>query len=207
MNKIIEKAINDANNDNTKLNDKAFEIQGMSGRKNRIFLNSLLSLNNSRYLEIGVWKGSTMYSALFNNNVEYAVGIDNWSEFCGSKEEFVKNMSDIQNKFDFYDEDCFSLDKSKFKNKFNVYFYDGNHDEINQENALLYFYDCLDNEFIYICDDWDFDHVKTGTRSGLKKANIKIYNEWILGEPGVRSDTNGWWCGLYVAYCAKENNK
>lgn len=204
MIEIVEQSIINANNNITKLNNKAFFIEGMSGRKNRIFLNSLLNVEGAKYFEVGVWKGSTMYSALYNNNIDYVVGVDNWSEFGGPKDEFLNNMEDLATKFDFYDLDCFSIDKKEFKDKFNIYFYDGNHDEINQEKALTHFYDCLEDNFIYICDDWDFHHVRTGTKSGLDKTRVKIEREWVLGNPNVRADGNGWWNGIYVACCSKQ---
>lgn len=208
MNNIIrqiEAAINNAELGETKLSDKAFSIEGMSGRKNRILLNSILSTKDTKYLEVGVWKGSTFYSALYKNcsSIRYAVGIDNWSEFNGPRQEFINNMNDISTDFEFYDEDCFLIDKTKFKTKFNIFFYDGNHNLLNQEKALSYFLDSMEDEFIYICDDWDFDHVKAGTISGLKKANLQIKRDWVLGQSGTRADHNNWWCGVYVAYCKK----
>lgn len=198
----IENAINDAENNNTKLSNRAFEIDGMSSRKNRIFLNSLLSNKNLKYLEIGCWKGSTLYSALDGNSIDYAVAIDNWCEFQGPKNEFHENMKPLNTLFEFYDEDCFSIDTKKFKEKFNIYFYDGRHEEEDQEKALTYYIDSLEDTFVYICDDWNWERVQQGTRTAIKKLNLKIENEWELPAdfPG---DRNKWWNGFYIGIIKK----
>lgn len=201
--KKVEESIFCSENRQTKLTDKSFTIEGMSGVKNRIFLNSLLELDNSKYLEIGTWKGSTFYSALCKNQPTYAVAIDNWSLFGGPNKEFFQNLSDVNVEFDFYDADCFNIDKSLFKHKFNIYFYDGEHEEQDQRKALTYYVDCLEDQFIYICDDWNFQKVQNGTFSGLEQANIKVHKEWVLGNMSVHADSQNWWNCLYVAVCSK----
>ena len=199
----IEKSIICSENKETKLSDKAFLIEGMSGAKNRIFLNSVMELEHSKYLEIGTWKGSTFYAALFNNTSDYTVAIDNWSLFGGPQKEFFENLSDIKVKYDFYDIDCFSIDKSIFKHKFDIYFYDGEHDQEDQKKALTYYKDCMEDNFIYICDDWNFEKVQKGTRDGLKEGNIKIHKEWVLGNKDSYADSSNWWNSIYVAVCSR----
>ena len=66
----------------SKLNDKALNMEGMSDSRFRNFLNLLLEMPNAKYLEVGVWRGATLYSALYKNNLEYAYAVDNFSEFC-----------------------------------------------------------------------------------------------------------------------------
>ena len=69
-----------------------FDIEGMSGRRYRLFINALMGLiPNPRYLEVGVWAGSTLCSAIAGNKVQ-AVAIDNWSQFAGPRERFLENL-------------------------------------------------------------------------------------------------------------------
>lgn len=186
----------------SKLNKKAYELEGMSSAKVRMFLNHLHEGQNNRYLEIGVWKGSTFYSALYGNEFEYAVCIDNWSQFGSPKGEFLQNLDELKDKFDYYDEDCFTFDLSKFKHNFNVYFFDGPHFEKDQEAALTHYIDCLDDEFIYLCDDWNEEEVKKGTRNAIEKLNLEVLQEWELPS-NYNGDRVNWWNGFYVAYCRK----
>ena len=64
----------------------------MSGLKTRHFYNNLLNFDDARYLEIGSWKGSSVCSAMYNNNA-MIICVDNWSEFGGPKDEFLVNFN------------------------------------------------------------------------------------------------------------------
>lgn len=197
----VERAIIKAETNNTKLPDSVFSINGMSARKNRIFLNELLSEDSNSYLEIGTWLGSTFVSGLYRNSLKKAIAIDNFSQFDGNKNEFFSNC--VKNGiyiFDFISADCFNLTQEQISTikDINIYFYDGDHKHEDQEMALTYYIDCLQKEFILIIDDWNHEPVRTGTRSGLEKTQIKVHKEWIL-PANYNGDTENWWNGLYVA--------
>ena len=81
-------------------------------------------------------------------------------------------------KFDFTDSDCFNVDKSRIQQPINVYFYDAGHTAEDQYNALDYFYDVLEDEFIYICDDWSHPEVREGTNRAIKDTNLQTINQW-----------------------------
>jgi hypothetical protein len=191
-----------ASSDTTKLSNKALSIHGMSSAKVRNLLNKCVSYPDCRYLEIGVWNGSTLYSALYGNTPDYVVAIDNFSEFGGQKQKFLNNMSDVNVNFEFLDQDCFSVDLSKFEKKFNTYFYDGRHTAIDQEMALTYYYDAMDDTFIYICDDYNWSYVKEGTQKGVKKCNLKILEEQTL-VANYEGDPSSWWNGIWIALLQK----
>lgn len=180
---------------------KALSMEGMSGKYTRYLLNTIVGLKNIKYLEIGCWKGSTLYSALIDNNPDYVLAIDNFSEFDGPKNDFYKNMSDVKVKFNFIDQDSFSIDKSNIPVKFNAYFYDGNHSEESHEKALTYFYDLLENDFIYICDDWNWEQVRNGTKRAIDKLNLIIKDEksFFTNE----QDPSTWWNGIWIAKLSK----
>lgn len=199
----LDEIVNYATSNQTKLNSKAIAMSGMSSFYVRNLLNKTVSYPNVNYLEIGVWKGSTFYSALCNNKPNYALAIDNFSLFDGSEKEFKENMSDVGVNFDFINQDCFSVDLSKIKHKFNVYFYDGDHNHKDQEMALSYYYDILDNKFLFICDDYNWPQVQSGTQEGLSKNNFKILEEKILLSKH-NEDTTSWWNGIYIAILSKE---
>jgi hypothetical protein len=67
--------------------------------------------------------------------------------------------------------------------------------------ALTYYIDCMEQEFIYVCDDYCFEKVKNGTRKGLEKINCKVEKEWIL--ESSNNDGNNWWNGIYIAHIKK----
>lgn len=187
----------------TKLNSKAKLMRGMSSFKVRIFLNKLLEMPNSRYLEIGVWQGSTFYSALYGNSPDFAVAIDNFSGFQGSEETFLNNLNDVVTKYEFINSDSFASKEKLASKKFNIYFYDGDHSEESHYQALAYLYDNLDDEFIYICDDWNWAEVKQGTFRAIQEQNLTIVQEWDLPSNN-NGDVENWWNGLWVAILRKK---
>jgi hypothetical protein len=182
------------------LPESIFQIEGMSGKFFKNLLNNLLKEESIKnYLEIGVWKGSTCISALYeNNNLSNYFLIDNFSLFDGPKDEFKNNFEKFLNKScNIIDADCFSLDLEKYNIKnIDVYFFDGPHDEIDQYNALKYYYDSLNDCFIFIVDDWNWEQVRKGTNRAIQDLNLKIYKqiEYFTDYP----DANTWWNGCAI---------
>jgi hypothetical protein len=77
---LIETAFKNAENNISKNTNDIINMEGMSGTKTRHFYNNLLNTEDSRYLEIGTWKSSSVCSAMCGNKAK-VVCIDNWSEF------------------------------------------------------------------------------------------------------------------------------
>ena len=119
----IENAFKNAENNISKITSDILSIDGMSGTKTRHFYNNLLSMEDARYLEIGTWKGSSLCSAMYDNQAKI-VCVDNWSEFGGPKTEFYINLEKYKgnNNVIVLDQDCYSIDVSTMP-KFNIYLY------------------------------------------------------------------------------------
>lgn len=197
----IETFFENAENGISKINEGIKQIEGMSGIKTRHFYNNLLSLDNSRYLEIGTWKGSSVCSAMYGNTSK-VLCIDNWSEFGGPKSEFLTNFEKYKGENDssFIESDCFNIDVSSI-GKFNIYTYDGNHTYESHYKSLTYFIDCLDDEFILIVDDWNWDVVRNATYDSIKHLKLEVlWNKEIklTDDNSTTYDKEGWWNGISV---------
>jgi len=183
------------------VDERVLSITGYSGTRYKKFANRLLSKDIVKnYLEIGVWKGSTAIAALRGNHsrLNYTV-IDNFSEFGGPREEFVSNWNThIGGKPNLIDEDCFSFDPpSRGISNIDVYFYDGEHEEIHQYMALKHYYAAMADSFIFMVDDWSWPKVQNGTYKALKELDLKVvFKQEYYGA----DDKNGWWngCGIFV---------
>lgn len=188
----------------SKLNGEILALEGMSSNKVRHFLNNICSLQNGRYLEIGVWKGSTFVSALYKNNLVDAIAIDNWSEFAGPKQAFQNNLAKFlpATPHTFYESDCFRFDLKNIKNKINIYFFDGAHTQEDQRLAFTYYNEILDNTFIAIVDDYNWQQVQDGTQIAFKQLGYTVLFEQFLPSAG-NGDTSSWWNGIYVAVVSK----
>lgn len=193
----------------SKLNYNALSLEGMSSPKVRHLLNNLCSLPDASYLEIGVWKGSTLIAALLGNTITLsdAIAIDNWSEFQGPHNIFKANVSRFlpENSVRFYDQDCFAIDLTKSFNKpINIYFYDGNHTAESQRLAFTYYNDIFADVFIAIVDDWNHEPARIGTRQAFEELKYTVLFEEIL-PANYNGDTQNWWNGLYVAVIKRNN--
>ena len=207
---LIETAFKNAENNISKITNEIINMEGMTGTKTRHFYNNLLNTKDARYLEIGTWKGSSVCSAMCNNKAK-VLCIDNWSEFGGPKNEFLVNFEKFKGENDatFIENDCFKVDVSALP-KFNIYMYDGNHSCECHYNALLHYYNCLDDIFIFVVDDWNWKFVRDGTINSIQKLNLKVlYEKEIktsnndthpkLGSPEQKE----WHNGIYVSILQK----
>lgn len=206
---LIEISFQNAENNFSKITNDIINMEGMSGTKTRHFYNNLLNTHDARYLEIGTWKGSSVCSAMYNNKAT-VVCIDNWSEFGGPKNEFLVNFEKFkgENNANFIENDCYKVDVSVLP-KFNIYMYDGNHTNESHYKALLHYYNCLDDLFIFIVDDWNWSDVRDGTMNSIKKLNLKILYEkeirltWDNSHTSQPQAKDTWWNGIYVAILEK----
>ncbi len=203
----INNSISSADLLKSKLNQEILDIPGFSSNRIRHLLNNIMSIDEINYLEIGTFKGSTFASALYQNSLNEAYAIDDWTEFRDHgdiKKEFLNNTKDYS--FTFFEEDCFKLDLSKINKKINIFLYDGNHTYESHYNALKYYYPILDDQFIFIVDDYDsvpnWEQVQLGTQNSIKDLNLNIIYEKHLKSNG-RNAAGSWWNGYYIALLKK----
>lgn len=204
----VETAFQNAENNQSKIIGDIINMDGMTGTKTRHFYNNLLAMDDARYLEIGTWKGSSVCAAMCNNKATVTC-IDNWSEFGSHKSDFLNNFDRFKgnNTATFIENDCFQVDISTLP-KFNLFMYDGNHTVESHYKALSYFYDCMDDVFIFIVDDWNWDFVRDPTQKSIQDLNLKIIYEKEIRLTSDNSTTQArdtWWNGIYVAVLQKNH--
>jgi hypothetical protein len=152
------------------------DIDGMSGQNYRSFINNFVrSYADARYLEVGSWAGSTATAALYQNKAK-ALCIDNWSQFGGPKSQFFANIgmvlsADID--FHFLEQDFRTVDYGSI-GTFNIYMFDGPHEELDQYDGIVIAQQALASTHMLIVDDWNWAQVRLGTFQALKDTNCKI---------------------------------
>lgn len=204
----LETSYRAAEDKKSKIGDDILSLPGMSGAYTRHFYNNICSMPNTRYLEIGSWKGSSIAAAMYGNTMDICVAIDNWSEFGGPKDEFIHIFERYKgnNNARFIESDCWNseLIKSLEPYKFNVYMYDGYHSEQAQYDALIKYLPCLDDTFIWIVDDWNAPEVRNGTFRAIQDSGVNVIwkqetrSTWDNTHSEMNLAKSTWWNGIAI---------
>ena len=217
--KRVLKAIDDGNTQTSNFDPKGYSIQGLSSNRIRHFLNSLCSHDDAVYLEVGTYTGSTFFAATMNNKAK-CIGVDDFSEpnvkpivdrgmwtECGNPyDTFVNNWQKYENgNAAFVKASVEELTEEDFGgSKVNILFYDANHDMMVQMNNLNHLLPFLDEKFILIVDDANFDGVVEGAVSWAQENNLKCYLERKILSSVIESPVH-WWNGIHVMVLEKDD--
>jgi hypothetical protein len=208
---ILEQSFLSAMEYDTKLSEQVLNMPGMSGKKYRTLINRLIEkTSDARYLEIGSWKGSTACSAMYGNTVNL-ICIDNFT-FTDSNggfhiDELVDNINNVITddiEVNIFDIDFRKVDYSAI-GKFNVYFYDGPHDEKDQYDGVVLVQPALDDTFTLIVDDWNGPEVQRGTFNAIKNLNLEILCsiEIKVIDPTESNEFSDWHFGYFISVLKK----
>jgi len=194
-----------------KLDHEILSIEGMSGMKYRTLINNLIeAIDDARYFEIGSWQGSTLCAAMYKNKMS-ALAIDNWSQFGGPANKFFENIARFKGPdaaLSFLNEDFRAVNFSTI-GKFNVYLFDGPHEEHDQRDGVVRVQAALDDQFVLIVDDWNWEKVRRGTFAGIRDAGLRldfaaeIRTTLDNTQPGFVGAASDWHNGYFIAACSK----
>lgn len=219
----VRQSLLNSENLRSKLDQELVDFTGMTSPKIKHFLNNICSMDDVRYLEIGLGTGSTHVAALSKNEHVKSWSADLWLEKkVGDKgkerfeEVYDYFLGDMRTKI--FNGDCFTIDLKDFfgDEKINIYLYDGGHEIDDHFKALEYFLPVLDKQFIFLVDDWNDYRVQNGTNKALNELPIKVLHREQLGgalntTPGVWGDIRttegknvGYWNGLLVLVLEKK---
>lgn len=209
----IQQAIQMADSLQSKMSQQAWDVPALASLRGRHLLNNLGAIS-TKYLECGLHKGGTFTSAICNNaNLLTATGIDNFAsdeayQSEKAEPECMVNVGKVLHagtNFYFHKTDCFSADLSLIEKNNDFYFYDASHSREDQRNALLYYKPVLADEFIYMCDDWDFGEVKDGTMEGIEEGEYDVlFQQELHGAIPGEHDNMSWWRGYGVFLLKKK---
>ena len=214
---VVKESFEKCLNCESQLTPFVLDVHGMSGKKYRHFINNVVSsISDARYLEVGSWKGSTLCAAIFNNNVT-AYAIDDLSTDGGPKDEFMKNVAECIETSDEKLEIDVKFEESDYRlvnyseiGKYNIFLYDGLHEEQDQYDGIVLPYETLDDVFILIVDDWNWSGPKDGTNRAIKELNLEVlYSVEIDSSEdygnGLSFQRSDWHNGYFIGVLKKTN--
>jgi beta-1,4-mannosyl-glycoprotein beta-1,4-N-acetylglucosaminyltransferase len=176
----VEGCIAKAERKESNIDKGVLALEGMSSDRQRHLINNICSLGGLNYLEVGAWRGATSCAAMSNNKLATATIIDNFSEFAipneeqaptfvHPKDEMVRNFGNFssQNQIRVLEKDFFTIDLSSLP-KIDVFYYDGNHSQEAQYQALKYALPALADLFVFIVDDYHWPIVQEPTKKCIQ---------------------------------------
>jgi predicted O-methyltransferase YrrM len=192
-----------------RLIDPCPTVRGMTAPRNQRLLNLAVAHlpEGEAYLEVGVFQGKTLISALRGNPRRPAYACDNFSEFEGSSSLAVLRHNLAHHGLDdsvtFLNTDFrTALLAGSIAHQAGVYFYDGAHDEQSQYEGILLAERVLADEALVIVDDWRYAP-DSGSRAeaGTLRAMADSNNNWtvLLTLPARHNGDNAmWWNGVGI---------
>ena len=197
---------------NHKLTDVVLTMTGMSGRKYRSLINTLIEgIPAPKYLEVGSWAGSTASAVMWKNAVD-VVCIDNWSQYGGPKDAFLQNTALAANentRLMLIENDFRAVQWAELP-KSNVYMFDGPHTEEDQYDGVVIAQPALDDVYILVVDDYNWPTVRNGTLRAINDLRLNV--ECAIEIRTTQDDTHpqiafqansDWHNGYYIAVIRK----
>jgi precorrin-6B methylase 2 len=207
----LKSAFDSAMQDDSKLANEVLRMNGMSGYRYRHLINKFIELTpDARYLEIGSWAGSTACSAMYGNKCK-VMCIDNWLHFGGPKDQFFQNIDTFGNDnidFHYAESDYAAVDYSQI-GKFNVYLFDGPHEEHHQHAGITITQAALEDVYLLVVDDWNWIGVRNGTLNALTEVGSTIVSSIVIRttqneiHPTISGAASEWHNGYFIAVIKK----
>lgn len=206
---LIDLAIERAIARKSKLTDEAMRVPMLGSLQIRHLLNNLGGLA-SHYLEHGVHKGGSFCSTVFQNQLLTATAVDSFESDLTNQVDpaepiFLENANKFLHPgttFKMIKSDSFAVSPEQIENKIDLYYFDGCHSYEHQRKALTHFKDVMEDEFIYVVDDFMLDEVRNGTWDGIREAGYDVLYEREL-VTSHEYDNESWWRGFFVALLKK----
>ena len=190
--------------------DDVLAVSGFSSAKVRRVLNAAVrAVPHARILEVGSYLGSTAVAMCHENHVDSIHMVDNHSEFGRTDAYLRATCERFGMPAVIHDLDWFSpLPANVFGGElFDVYLYDGPHEEERHAEELAIAWPHLADSFVYIVDDYSWEKVRRGCDAGIAAMGdrVTVITKDMYPSESI-NDLSGYWNGLLVAWCVKRKS-
>jgi hypothetical protein len=162
------------------------DVKGMTSAKVRWILNTIAGAlpPDEAYLEVGCWAGSTLISALMDNEAVKAYACDDWkglpeqrrlTDWQSPAPLFYENLARYKGRIpdvSVFNGDFREMFASKWiGSKVGAYFYDADHGDQATMEGILLAKEVLAPSVIIVIDDWDYGKARRGAKNGVAALN------------------------------------
>ncbi len=126
------------------------------------------------FVNVGIWHGYTLLCGMVGNPEKACVGVDNFSEFGGPREEFLKRFERFKSTNHLFCEaDYIEYFAKIHTGSIGVYIYDAEHSYANQLQGLRIAEPYLAKGCVILVDDTDWIEPRTATVDFLSQSQYK----------------------------------
>lgn len=175
------------------------QIPRMSTYAIAAMINKAVSMmsSDSCFLNVGVWNGFTFLAGLKGNSEKTCIGVDNFSEFGGPREEFMERFNSYRSvSHHFYDLDYREYFEKVHKEEIGLYIYDGGHSYRDQLMGLQLAEPFFSNRCVVLVDDTNWDEPRKATLDFISSSSHNY--EIILDKATSRNGHPTLWNGVMV---------
>lgn len=205
------------NSENGVLSDAPNQtVEGFAGDKLTGLIQRTAKLINEDYIEVGVWRGSSLLNTAYANPDIHCYGIDNYSQVDpnGTNKSIVIETAEklgVTN-YTLVDKD-FEIALLEQPKGIGIYFIDGPHDYRSQLLCLAYAPRFLTKGGVIFVDDANYPHVRQATADFLNmfpeyKLVFEAYTSSHpdnMDDQTIASARKGYWDGVNMIVHDPEN--
>jgi hypothetical protein len=149
------------------------------------------------YVNVGVWHGYTFLAGLAGNEKKNCIGIDNFSEFGGPRQDFLQRFEHYGSPFhSFHDMDYREYFGHHHHGPIGVYLYDAAHTYEDQVLGLQLAEPYFADRCIIFVDDTNCEEARQGTLDFL--ANSVHDYRYVLDVATAHNGHPTFWDGLMI---------
>ena len=149
------------------------------------------------FVNVGVWHGFSFLAGIKNNPDKRCIGVDNFSQFGGPREEFCERFNKYKStNHHFYDIDYKEYFANLHTGEIGFYIYDGDHDYENQMNGLRIAEPFLSENCVILIDDTNSDEPRQATLDFVAKRSPRY--QILLDENSLFNMHPTLWNGIMI---------
>jgi hypothetical protein len=149
------------------------------------------------FVNVGVWNGFTLLAGMIDNPDKVCIGIDNFSEFGGPRDAFLRQFETYRSpNHRFFEMDYAVYFREHHQGRIGFYIYDGNHSYENQRMGLEIAEPHLAPGALILVDDTNTVEPRQATLDFITRSTYRY--EVLLDQQTCANQHPTFWNGIIL---------